>query len=175
MSAQHHASHIYAQDLPKTPANFAPITPLSFIERTAQVYPQRTAIVHGALRQTWAQTYARCRQLASALQRRGIGLGDTVAVMLPNTPPGLLRGNAFRTVGSRNRASPSSASLPIGRPARHGGRPAERVVRLSRRSFLVSFPRSAIRFWQLRLFFCFWFWVCHGAGDLVRHGAPLSA
>ena len=87
MSAQHHASHIYAQDLPKTPANFAPITPLSFIERTAQVYPQRTAIVHGALRQTWAQTYARCRQLASALQRRGIGLGDTVAVMLPNTPP----------------------------------------------------------------------------------------
>ena len=87
MSAQNQASHIYAQDLPKTPANFAPITPLSFIERTAQVYPQRTAIVHGALRQTWAQTYARCRQLASALQRRGIGLGDTVAVMLPNTPP----------------------------------------------------------------------------------------
>ena len=87
MSAQNHANHIYAQDLPKTPANFAPITPLSFIERTALVYPQRTAIVHGELRQTWAQTYARCRQLASALQRRGIGLGDTVAVMLPNTPP----------------------------------------------------------------------------------------
>ncbi|MDI1350573.1 AMP-binding protein, partial [Aquabacterium sp.] len=87
MSAQNHASHIYAQDLPKTPANFAPITPLSFIERTALVYPQRTAIVHGELRQTWGQTYARCRQLASALQRRGIGLGDTVAVMLPNTPP----------------------------------------------------------------------------------------
>jgi fatty-acyl-CoA synthase len=80
-------NHIYAQDLPKTPANFAAITPLSFIERAAQVYPQRTAIVHGELRQTWAQTYARCRQLASALQQRGIGLGDTVAVMLPNTPP----------------------------------------------------------------------------------------
>jgi len=87
MSAQTAPNPIFAQDLPKTPANFAPITPLSFIERTALVYPQRTAIVHGELRQTWAQTYARCRQLASALQQRGIGIGDTVAVMLPNTPP----------------------------------------------------------------------------------------
>jgi fatty-acyl-CoA synthase len=67
--------------------NFAPISPLSFIERTAEVYPDRLAIVHGGLRQTWAQTYARTRQLASALQKAGIGKNDTVAVMLPNTPP----------------------------------------------------------------------------------------
>jgi fatty-acyl-CoA synthase len=80
-------AHIFEQDLPRTEANFAAITPLSFIERSALVYPQRLAIIHGALRQTWSQTYARCRQLASALQQRGIGLGDTVAVMLPNTPP----------------------------------------------------------------------------------------
>ena len=80
-------SNIYEQDLPRNDANFATFTPLSFIERTALVYPQRTAIVHGDLRQTWAQTYTRCRQLASALAQRGIGLGDTVAVMLPNTPP----------------------------------------------------------------------------------------
>jgi len=78
---------IYDQDLPRTEANFAPISPLSFIERTAEVYPDRLAIVHGDLRQTWAQTCARTRQLASALQRAGIGKNDTVAVMLPNTPP----------------------------------------------------------------------------------------
>jgi len=79
--------NIYAQDLPKTEANFATFTPLSFLERTAAIYPDRTAIVHGSLRQTWSQTHTRCKQLASALQRRGIGQGDTVAVMLPNTPP----------------------------------------------------------------------------------------
>jgi fatty-acyl-CoA synthase len=78
---------IFDQDLPRNPANHNALSPLSFLERSARVYPQRAAIVHGALRQTWAQTYSRCRQLASALQRQGIGLGDTVAVMLPNTPP----------------------------------------------------------------------------------------
>jgi fatty-acyl-CoA synthase len=74
---------IFDQDLARNPANHNALSPLSFLERSARVYPQRTAIVHGALR----QTYTRCRQLASALQRQGIGLGDTVAVMLPNTPP----------------------------------------------------------------------------------------
>ena len=68
-------------------ANYAALTPLSFIARTAEVYPERLAIVHGDLRQSWAQTYARCRQLASSLQKIGIGKNDTVAVMLPNTPP----------------------------------------------------------------------------------------
>jgi len=78
---------IYDQDLPQTPANFAPMSPLSFIERTAEVYPTRLAVVHGSLRQDWATTYRRCRQLASALTQAGIGKNDTVAVMLPNTPP----------------------------------------------------------------------------------------
>ena len=78
---------IYDQDLPRNEANFAALTPLTFIERTAEVYPERLAVVHGDLRQTWAETYRRCRQLASALQRMGIGRNDTVAVMLPNTPP----------------------------------------------------------------------------------------
>ena len=80
-------SSIFDQHLPRTAANHAPLSPLDFIERTAQVYPDRLAIVHGSLRQTWAETYARARRLASALQRRGIGKNDTVAVMLPNTPP----------------------------------------------------------------------------------------
>ena len=78
---------IYDQHLPRNEANFAPISPLGFIERTAEVYPDRLAIVHGDLRQTWGETYARCRQLASALTAHGIGKNDTVAVMLPNTPP----------------------------------------------------------------------------------------
>lgn len=77
----------YDQHLDRNTANFAALTPLSFIERTASVYPDRLAIVHGSLRQTWGQTYARCRQLASNLQRSGIGKNDTVAVILPNTPP----------------------------------------------------------------------------------------
>ncbi|MGX5662094.1 MULTISPECIES: acyl-CoA synthetase [Diaphorobacter] len=78
---------MYDQNLPRTEANHAPLSPLSFIERTAEVYPDRLAIVHGELRQTWGQTYARCRRLASSLRRAGIGKNDTVAVMLPNTPP----------------------------------------------------------------------------------------
>jgi fatty-acyl-CoA synthase len=80
-------THPYAVGLDKNPANFVALSPLSFLERTARVYPQRLALVHGGLRQTWAQTFERCRRLASALTRRGIGLGDTVAAMLPNTPP----------------------------------------------------------------------------------------
>lgn len=83
-------SSIFDQDLPQTPANYTPMSPLSFIERTASVYPQRLAIVHGTgpqtLRRNWAELYGRCRQLASALAQSGIGKGDTVAVMLPNTP-----------------------------------------------------------------------------------------
>lgn len=77
----------FEQGLERNAANFTPITPLLFIERAAQVYPERIAIVHGNLRQTWKQTYERCCRFADALQKNGIGLGDTVAVMLPNTPP----------------------------------------------------------------------------------------
>ena len=80
-------ANIFEQGLDRNSANFTPITPLLFLERSAEVYPDRLAIIHGNLRQTWSQTYRRCRRLASALQKHGIGLGDTVAVMLPNTPP----------------------------------------------------------------------------------------
>jgi fatty-acyl-CoA synthase len=76
----------YARDLDKTPANYVPLTPLSFLERAAYVYPERLAVVHGEQRYTWRQTYERCRRLASALAKRGIAKGDTVAVMLPNIP-----------------------------------------------------------------------------------------
>ena len=78
---------IFDQDLPRTGANYAALSPLSCIERTAEVYPERLAVVHGDLRRNWSEVFARCRQLPSALQRSGIAKGDTVAVMLPNTPP----------------------------------------------------------------------------------------
>jgi fatty-acyl-CoA synthase len=77
---------IYDIDLDRNPANFQPLTPLSFLERAAAVFPRRTAIVHGARSWTYAQFYARARRLASALARHGIGRGDTVSVMLANTP-----------------------------------------------------------------------------------------
>ncbi|WP_321800328.1 acyl-CoA synthetase [Caballeronia sp. J97] len=77
---------MYDDGLPKTAANFAALTPLMFIERAASVYPTRAAIVHGDVRRNWAETYARTRRLASALAVRGIGVNDTVAAMLPNTP-----------------------------------------------------------------------------------------
>src|SRR5262245_35182439 len=76
----------YEQHLDKNPANYAALTPLSFLERAAYVYPDRTSVIHGSGRYTWKQTYARARRLASALRKRGIGVGDTVAVMLPNIP-----------------------------------------------------------------------------------------
>jgi fatty-acyl-CoA synthase len=76
----------YELDLDRSPANFAALTPLSFISRTAQVYPQRLAVVHGARRYSWSETYNRCRRLASALAKHRVGVGDTVAVMASNTP-----------------------------------------------------------------------------------------
>lgn len=77
---------IYEQGLAPSGVNHVALTPLGFLERTASIYPERLAVIHGALRHTWRETYRRCRRLASALAGRGIGVGDTVAVMLPNTP-----------------------------------------------------------------------------------------
>ncbi len=79
-------SSMYDRDLDRNPANFQPLTPLTFLERAASVHPDRTAIIHGALRRSYRDFYARSRRLASALAKRGIGPGDTVSVMLPNTP-----------------------------------------------------------------------------------------
>jgi fatty-acyl-CoA synthase len=77
----------YESGLERNAANYTPLSPLSFLPRAAAVYPRHTAVVHGAQRRDWAETYRRCRRLASALSKRGIGPGDTVAVMAPNTPP----------------------------------------------------------------------------------------
>jgi len=82
--SEHH--NVYNQSLDQNQANFTALTPLSFLERSAKVYPNRIATVHGAVRRTWAETYQRCCQLASALVQRGIGNGDTVSIIAPNLP-----------------------------------------------------------------------------------------
>src|SRR5262245_46000948 len=76
----------YDTDLDRNPANFQPLTPLAFLERAASVFPDHTAIIHGPLRRSYAEFYARARKLASALAQRGIGRGDTVSAVLANTP-----------------------------------------------------------------------------------------
>ncbi len=77
----------YELDLDKNPANYQPLTPLTFLERAATVHPDHIAVIHGPLRHSYAELYARSRRLASALGARGISKGDTVSAMLANTPP----------------------------------------------------------------------------------------
>ena len=78
--------NIFQQGLGRTPANFAPLTPLGFLPRTAEIHPERVAVIHGDRRITYRDFDARARRLASALVRRGIGPGDTVSAVLPNVP-----------------------------------------------------------------------------------------
>ncbi|MGA7972469.1 MAG: AMP-binding protein, partial [Pseudolabrys sp.] len=76
----------YDTDLDRNPANFQPLTPIGFLDRAARVFPDHTAIIHGPLRRSYAEFYARSRRLASALAKHGIKRGDTVSVLLANTP-----------------------------------------------------------------------------------------
>src|SRR5579875_1697058 len=98
----------YDIDLDRNPANYQPLTPLTFLERAASVFPDRVAVIHGALRRNYAEFFARCRRLASALARRGIKRGDTVAAMLANTPAMLeahygvaMAGGVLNTINTR--------------------------------------------------------------------------
>ena len=76
----------YERGLERGPANHTALTPCDFMARAAAIYPARTAVVHGGLRRSYAETYARCRRLAGALAARGVGLGDTVSILAPNVP-----------------------------------------------------------------------------------------
>jgi fatty-acyl-CoA synthase len=98
----------YDTDLNRNPANFQPLTPLTFLARAAAVYPDHPAIIHGARSFTYRDFYARTRRLASALARRGIKRGDTVAAVLANTPPMLeahygvaMAGGVLNTINTR--------------------------------------------------------------------------
>ena len=73
-------------ELPRTPANFVALSPLSYLERAAYIYPHQDAIIHGTRHLSWLETYHRCRQFAHQLQKRGIKKNDTVSVLLPNIP-----------------------------------------------------------------------------------------
>jgi len=111
----------YDTDLDRNPANFQPLTPLTFLERSAAVFPDQVAIIHGPLRRTYAEFYARSRRLASALTKRGIKAGDTVAVMLANTPAMLechygvpMAGAVLNTLNTRLDAAILAFSLDHG-------------------------------------------------------------
>ena len=98
----------YQTGLPKTPANYTPLSPITFLTRTAFIHPQRTSIIHGERHWTWAKTYIRCCRLASALSKRGIGKGDTVSIMAPNIPAiveahfgVLMTGSVLNTLNTR--------------------------------------------------------------------------
>src|SRR5713226_9428122 len=76
----------YEAGLDKNRANFVALSPIGFLLRSAAIYPQRISVIHGERRYTWRQSLERCRRLASALAARGVGRGDTVALMAPNVP-----------------------------------------------------------------------------------------
>ena len=94
------SSNPFNENLDKNPANYQPLTPLQFLHRAALIYPDHTAIIHGNLRFTYAEFYTRCRRLASALAARGIGEGDTVSVLLANTPAMLEAHYAVPMIGA---------------------------------------------------------------------------
>ena len=76
----------FTTNLDKNNANYVPLTPLTFIERTKEVYPDYEAVIYGSRSYTWLETYKRCTKFASALEKQGIGLGDTVSIIAANTP-----------------------------------------------------------------------------------------
>ena len=76
----------FEENLPKNQANYSPLTPLSFLTRTAEVFPERTAVIHGEIKRSWRETLKRCTRLASALKKKGVVQGTTVSVMAPNVP-----------------------------------------------------------------------------------------
>jgi fatty-acyl-CoA synthase len=139
-------SNVYDTDLDKNPANFQPLTPLTFLERAAGVHPDRTAIIHGSLRRSYRDFYARSRRLASALARRGIGRGDTVSVMLPNTPAMLechygvpMAGAVLNTLNTRLDATIIAFSLE------HSGAKALITDREFSATVKAALERSAVK------------------------------
>ncbi len=108
----------YDIDLDRNPANFQPLTPLQFLERAAAVHPDHIAIIHGPLRRNYRDFYARARRLARALRKRGIKKGDTVSVVLANTPAMLechygvpMTGAVLNTINTRLDAAVNAFTL----------------------------------------------------------------
>ncbi|MCV6609720.1 MAG: acyl-CoA synthetase [Amphritea sp.] len=139
----------YSMGLEQNPANYAALSPVGFIERAASVYPDHPAVVYGSVQRSWKETYQRCLRLASALQQRGIGEGDTVAVMLPNIPEMLelhfavpMIGAVLNTQNTRLDAETVSFMLEHGRAKvmitdREFSTTAERALKMSQQQPLV--------------------------------------
>src|SRR3546814_15759317 len=112
---------IFERDLPKSAANFVPLSPVGFLKRAARVFRDRTAVIHGDQRHTYGELHERCVRLASALAQRGIGHGDTVAVMCPNIPAMLeahfavpMLGAVLNTINTRLDADTVAFILDLG-------------------------------------------------------------
>lgn len=115
------AKSAYDTDLDRNPANYQPLTPLAFLERAAAVFPDHTAVIHGKLQRNYRDFYGRAQRLASALAKRGIKRGDTVAVMLANTPAMIechygvpMTGGVLNTLNTRLDAAIIAFSLDHG-------------------------------------------------------------
>src|SRR2546430_17590799 len=109
------AKHAHSE-LGKNPANYVSLSPVTFIERSATIWPNRVAVRHGRLAYTYREFEARCRRLASALARRGVGRGDTGAVMATNTPALLEAHYAippFRAGANASRPRPAARMSPF--------------------------------------------------------------
>ena len=143
---------IYDRDLDRNPANHQPLTPLSLLERAAAVFPDRLAIVHGPLRRTYAQFHARTRRLASALAARGIGRGDTVAVIAANTPAMLechygvpMTGAVLNTLNTRLDAAALAFMLDHGEAKvllvdrEFSGLMAQALTRVAKRPLVIDY------------------------------------
>ena len=120
---------VFELGLPRRGANFRPLSPLDFLAWCEDVFPARTGVIYGQTRYTYGELGARCRRLASALRRLGVGKGDTVAVMCPNTPPMLEAHYGVPMLGARPERAQHPARRRLDRlhpRARRGQGPADR-------------------------------------------------
>ena len=149
MSTERGTTNPFETALDRTPANYTPLTPLTFIERAAAVWPDHPSVIHGGRRFIWTETYTRCRRLASALAKRGIGVGDCVAVFAPNVPQSMRRASACRCSG---RCSTPSTSDSTRRPSRSSWSTARRrrcsPIASSRRWSRTRSPGWSARHWS---------------------------
>jgi fatty-acyl-CoA synthase len=145
-------AHPYDADLERNPANHLSLSPLTFLERAASVYPEHIAIVHGTRKTNYAEFYARARRLASALAKHGIKKGDTVSAMLPNTPPMLeahygvpMAGAVLNALNTRLDASALAFMLDHGdakvliTDREFAGTIKEVLKRVKRKPFVIDF------------------------------------
>lgn len=149
-------------ELQKTAANYVPLTPVSALKRTERVYPDCLAQIHGRIRRNWAEVADRCKRLASALSQRGVGKGDTVALIAPNIPEALECALAVPMLGAiLNANNVRLDAATLGYILAHG----EAKVLLVDTEFGVL-AREAVSIW---VWIC-WLWISR-----IQRGLAASA